>query len=230
MIKALLFDLYDTLATIDAGLYLNVKEEMAAKAAIPADQFLKVWKSYTKPSALGELLTLEERVARVMRDLNVRPEPQVVRDIALLEYKLQTEEVHLSDGVVEMLDHFQKSGFTLGLVTNAPNYMRGVPAILGIEQYFDTVIFSFDLRVLKPDARIYQAACRNLKVEPSECMFIGDGNDRELDGAQRLGIIAVQVGEGRSEILRGEQSQTCDYRLRKIAALKELVSKLRADS
>jgi len=226
MIKALLFDLYDTLATIDAGLYLSVKEEMAAKAAIPADRFLKVWKSYTKPSALGELLTLEERVARVMRDLNIRPEPQVVRDVALLEYRLQTEEVHLSDGVAEMLEHFQKSGFKLGLVTNAPNYMRGVPAILGIEQYFDTVIFSFELRVLKPNPPIYLAACHNLEVEPSECVFTGDGNDRELDGAQRLGMIAVQVGEGRNQMLQGEQSRTCDYRLGKIAALKELVGKL----
>lgn len=226
MIKAFLFDLYDTLAHIDTDSYLAVKAEMSAKLGVPADQFLQVWKSYTPRSSKGDVLTVEERVAQVMRDLDARTETSVIRDVALLEYQLQTEHAYLFDDVVEVLSYLRNRRVKLGLVTNAPSYMRCVPGILGIEQYFDTVVFSFELRVLKPHPHIYLAACNDLGVEPSECVFIGDGNDRELDGAHGLGMISVIVGQGRSEILSGEQSQGYDFRIGKINELKEMLEKI----
>jgi putative hydrolase of the HAD superfamily len=227
VVKALLFDLYDTLAHIDIDRYLAIKAEMAAILRLPADAFLNVWKRYTSISSLGEVLTIEERIARILRDLNVRPETEAIRDAALLEYKLQTEQVHLSNNVAEVLNCHRDRGIKLGLVTNAPSYMRSIPSILGIENCFDTVVFSFELGVLKPDPRIYLAACNNLELKPFECVFIGDGNDRELDGARRLGMISVIIGNGRSEILRSEQSQAYDYRIEKIEGLEEILNKIR---
>jgi putative hydrolase of the HAD superfamily len=226
MIKAMLFDLYDTLAIIDAESHLAVKSKMSERIGVPADRFIEVWKTYTPLCALGEFLTIEERITRVMRDLNVPPALEVVRELTLLEYNLQTEAARLSEHVVETLQYLQTKGFKLGLVTNAPSYVREVPAILGIEQYFDAVIFSFKLGVLKPDPRIYLAACADLEVRPFECIFVGDGNDRELDGARELGMVAVKLGKGRHELLRGEQSETCDYCIDKLDALRGIINQL----
>lgn len=225
MIKALLFDLYDTLATIDIDVYRATKAEMAKRAGFPADVFLKSWKNYTRPSAQGEVLTVEERVARVMRDLGTFPEIEIVREIATLEYKLQLEDVHLFDTVDESLEYFKRKGLKMGLVTNTPSSTCRVPAILGIESYFDTMVFSFNIGVLKPDPRIYLTACSNLGVKPVECIFTGDGNDCELDGAHSLGMVTVKVGPGRDEVLRHEQSQAYDFRIEKIEGLKEIIEK-----
>jgi putative hydrolase of the HAD superfamily len=227
MINALLFDLYDTLAMIDAQAHFAVKAEMSSRVGAPPDKFLEVWKRYTPICALGDVLTLEERVARVMRDLKLSPKPELVREVASLEYKLQTKDVRLSENVVDSLEYFRASGIKLGLVTNAPSYMRGVPQILGIERFFDAVIFSYTLGVLKPDPRIYLAACSSLQVKPYECMFIGDGNDRELDGAAELGMVAVRIGGGRDAKLRGVVSQTSDYFVDTVDELKEIVYDLR---
>jgi len=45
----------------------------------------------------------------------------------------------------------------------------------------------------KPDPRIYQLACERLEVEPNDCMFVGDGANDELAGAQQVGMRAVCV-------------------------------------
>jgi FMN phosphatase YigB (HAD superfamily) len=58
-------------------------------------------------------------------------------------------------------------------------------------------------------------------------MFIGDGNDRELDGAAELGMVAVRIGGGRDAKLRGVVSQTSDYFVDTVDELKEIVYDLR---
>jgi putative hydrolase of the HAD superfamily len=47
--------------------------------------------------------------------------------------------------------------------------------------------------VSKPDARIYEIACEELDVEASDCLFVGDGANDELPGAERVGMTALQL-------------------------------------
>ena len=45
--------------------------------------------------------------------------------------------------------------------------------------------------VRKPQRRIYDLGCVALSVEPSRCIYVGDGGSHELTGAVRAGIDAV---------------------------------------
>ena len=45
----------------------------------------------------------------------------------------------------------------------------------------------------KPDPRIYRIACERLGVEAGQCLFVGDGANDELPGAERVGMGAVQL-------------------------------------
>jgi len=45
----------------------------------------------------------------------------------------------------------------------------------------------------KPDPKIYNLACEQLGVEPSECLYFGDGDSNELAGASQLGMDAVMI-------------------------------------
>ena len=47
--------------------------------------------------------------------------------------------------------------------------------------------------MIKPDPGIYLEACRLLGVAPAACLFVGDGNGRELDGAKGVGMEAVRI-------------------------------------
>ena len=60
---------------------------------------------------------------------------------------------------------------------------------------FDATALSCDLGIGKPDPAIYQWAADELGVLPADCLFIGDGADRELAGAAALGMRVLRTTE-----------------------------------
>ena len=46
---------------------------------------------------------------------------------------------------------------------------------------------------MKPDPALYTAICARLDVAPADCLYVGDGGGRELSGAVRAGMTAVQL-------------------------------------
>jgi putative hydrolase of the HAD superfamily len=52
----------------------------------------------------------------------------------------------------------------------------------------------------KPDPRIYRLALDQLGVEPEQAVFVGDGANDELAGAERVGMTAVGVDSPGGEL------------------------------
>src|SRR5207249_8571013 len=71
---------------------------------------------------------------------------------------------------------------------------------------FDSAIFSSRERLKKPDPRIYQLACERLGVRPEDCLYINDGENRELAAAAKVGLHSVLIRnlsrDNGSELLR----------------------------
>ena len=65
---------------------------------------------------------------------------------------------------------------------------------------FDSTVFSCSVGLRKPDPAIYRLALDELGVEPADAMFVGDGANDELAGAERVGMRAVLI-------LRPEQDE-----------------------
>ena len=42
-----------------------------------------------------------------------------------------------------------------------------------------------------PHCRIYEIACERLKIEPQECLYVGDGSGEELMGAAAVGMLPI---------------------------------------
>lgn len=53
--------------------------------------------------------------------------------------------------------------------------------------------FSFTEGVAKPDPEIYLRALHRLGVQPEAAIFIGDGGDNELAGAEEAGLRAFRA-------------------------------------
>ena len=58
---------------------------------------------------------------------------------------------------------------------------------------FDAEVFSCTAGLSKPDPRAYTSCCDALGVEPGESLFVGDGANDELAGAERAGLRAVLI-------------------------------------
>lgn len=52
---------------------------------------------------------------------------------------------------------------------------------------------SYEVKMQKPDTRIYEEAANLLEVALNDCIFIGDGGSNELEGAEMAGMKAIQA-------------------------------------
>ena len=65
---------------------------------------------------------------------------------------------------------------------------------------FDTVIFSCEERMKKPELRIYQTAASRLAVPPEQIVFIDDRQEH-IDGAKKAGLNAI-LFENYQQVIR----------------------------
>jgi 2-haloacid dehalogenase len=66
---------------------------------------------------------------------------------------------------------------------------------------FDDILVSGDARLLKPDPRLFEMACRRFGVSPAEVVFVDD-IAANVDGARAIGLTAIQFTD--SDSLRRE--------------------------
>ena len=101
-------------------------------------------------------------------------------------------------GVRESLGQMRRVA-PVGLVTNGdPAGQRAKLAALGLADAFDVVVFSDELgrSFRKPHPAPFCQALRLLGAEPGRSFFIGDHPDRDIAGAQHVGMRAIRVQTG----------------------------------
>lgn len=92
--------------------------------------------------------------------------------------------------VLGALEALRARGLKLAVVTNS--FAEDVAGWESspLRRLFDVALFSCVAGLAKPDPEIYLLACRELQVRPDRALFIGDGEDDELDGARSAGLRA----------------------------------------
>lgn len=59
-----------------------------------------------------------------------------------------------------------------------------------LSHYFDNILVSSRVKIIKPDPRFYQMMFNSLQVAPQEVVYIDD-RDYQVVGAQKLGMRAI---------------------------------------
>jgi uncharacterized protein len=64
---------------------------------------------------------------------------------------------------------------------------------LGVDKLVDVIVTSNDIGANKPDVRNFLMTAKLLKVEPEECVMVGDRPQTDLITAKKLGMVTVLV-------------------------------------
>ncbi len=81
--------------------------------------------------------------------------------------------------------------YKIGLLSNtSAEYLRGLLGDHDIERYFDAVVISSEVGMLKPDPSIFEHMLANLGTKPAETIFIDD-SPRNVAGAEAVGMIGI---------------------------------------
>lgn len=223
--RAVLFDLFDTLCRIDEGVYREGKRAEAAALGLPPEEFARAWIASGDAAQVGALADIPARVRHVVAALGAPgPAPEVVARVTAIEERTLRRATALHPDARPVLDDLAaRRDLRLGLVSNASHAAEALLDHLDLASYFTAAAWSFRVGVPKPDPAIYLEACRALGVGARECLFVGDGNALELDGAHALGMTAVRIERVFSlGPYRKEESRTFDASipdLRRLPAL-----------
>ena len=99
---------------------------------------------------------------------------------------------HENPLIVEWLKRIHSSGIRTGLLSNMPHDMiRHVRQKFAWLEYFDHQTFSAEVKLIKPDAAIYEHSLRGVEVRASEALFVDD-KEPNVQGARAVGMRAIQ--------------------------------------
>lgn len=204
MIKAVFFDLYNTLlrfwpplediqrtACQDEGIEVT-HQEIRRGYALADDYFAKENGEYPlyrrSPQELDGFFSEYERLILKGAGTEVSPEK------ALAVWK-RTQNIPkrlaLYDDVPPALERLRERGLILGGISNLRPEMRGQMDDIGLFELLDFVITSQDAGAQKPYPPIFQAALERANVEPHEAVHVGDQYHSDVLGALGVGIKAV---------------------------------------
>ena len=81
----------------------------------------------------------------------------------------------------------------LGLISNLASPYKSPFFDLGLNDYFDEVLFSCDIGLRKPDQLIYQKMMERIGINPAQSLMTGDKVHADVDGPKSIGMNAVHL-------------------------------------
>jgi putative hydrolase of the HAD superfamily len=98
------------------------------------------------------------------------------------------------EAMVTAIARLRGAGVRVGALTNIWPMPDRDADLEALKRGFDQVVESFRVGMRKPEARIYDLACRKLDVSPADAIFLDDLGTN-LKTARALGMATIKVGD-----------------------------------
>lgn len=214
--RAVVFDLWQTLVPWPAESARALYGQMADAVGAPREQFEEVWLSGRANRDKGPLV---ESVRWVFEQLGLDADPHV---LVGLRRDWTREALVPRPDAIATLEQLRERGHALGLITVCSTDVSELWESSAFGGLFDATVFSCEVGVAKPDPLIYEISCERLGVSAEDCLFVGDGANDELPGAERVGMTAVQLRAPRETLTESGEAWRGRY-VERLEQILELV-------
>ena len=189
-VRAVVFDLWNTLAVWPEELSQDFRQRWSSRIGRSLDEIDAAW-YHSGAYELRESGPIAVALRSVCDALSV--DEVDIDELVRWRVEVARKAVVPDDGVVETLSELRERGFRVGLISNCTEDVALVWPDSRFASLFDAAILSAIAGCMKPDRRIYERAVAELRVDPSECLFVGDGANDELRGAYDVGMTPVLI-------------------------------------
>ncbi len=191
MIKAVIFDMYETLIThYKCPLYFG--SHMASDIGIKENDFQRLWSPTESDRSVGKI-SFEEITEKILRENKCYSKEMHNKIIKKrVETKIECFG-HLHEEILPMLNAIKEKKLKVGLISNC--FSEEVMPIRNsvLFPFFDAACLSYEEKIQKPNKEIFDRCLKRLNVKADECIYIGDGGSFELETAKSLGMKAFQA-------------------------------------
>lgn len=231
IIKAVTFDLWDTVFIDDSD---EPKREKAGLAAKPierrnlVEQFLEsqfdisrdhIDIAYNTVDAAfrqvwyGQSITwtVEERLSVLLKGIGCELPDKRLKELVRLHEEMELQiKPDLAENIAEAIEKLGEK-YQLGVISDAifspGRVLRQILESYGLKKYFTAFVFSDEIQYSKPAAITFQDAAKQLGVEVQEIIHIGDRQKKDIAGPHAVGAKAIYTTVVMD---RGSQNTTAD--------------------
>lgn len=180
-VDAVVFDFFGTLTP---GRRPEVQtaarhDQAAALGVDPADYDRMLTESY-RDRFRGVTGGVEESLSWVAMRLGATPSPARLAHAANVRLRTERGFAEPRREVLALLSRLRADGLRIGLISDCTAELPTVFDELAIAPLIDSAVFSCVTGQVKPDPPNYLTCCTRLNVEPSRCVYVGDGGSDEL--------------------------------------------------
>lgn len=192
-IKGVIFDLMETLAETDGEAYDAALAHAVTALGVAHDAFREAWRKSRPLASTGKFADTRARLAWVAAALKRPLNEGQLRVLADQVDAVWKDKTVLYGDTRETLVALKQQGLKLGILSNGPPALAALKDPSGLTALVDVFLVSCEIGVLKPDPRAYAMLLEKLDLLPAETLFVGDGNDKELDGAAQAGLYPIRI-------------------------------------
>jgi putative hydrolase of the HAD superfamily len=192
--KFVLFDLFHTLANVPPPATVGEPTLPEILGVSTAEFQRHYYDEDTLGRCLGRIHDDVEAMRLIARSLDPAvTEERILAAVASRRRRFEHALVRVEGPILAALDLLAAAGVRTALVSDA-----GADDVFSwprspLRKRLDAAVFSYQLGVRKPDARIYRHALDALGARPAETLFVGDGGSDEHRGARAVGMQTVLV-------------------------------------
>lgn len=170
--KAIILDMYGVIVKQTGDDFVPYVQQ--AFPELEPEEILKPWNK----ADMGELSSLE-----------IWAEVGFQGDLEKIE-KNYLDTIELNEGFLDFIKAV-RSEYKLAIISNdSSKWSKYLREKFNINQYFDVISISGDLKIRKPDERIFRLTIEKLAVNAAECLYVDDRRGY-LGAASKLGMDTI---------------------------------------
>lgn len=192
-LEAVIFDLFGTLVLFSNDDWQESLSLMAAAFGAGRRTFKRLFLDSYAKRATGVYRSLPAYMTYLGRKLGRPVTKEHVAEAVRIRMDFARRSLVPRRDAEKTLRALKSAGLKIGLVSNCTMEIPSLWHKLPIAPYVDAPVFSCEVGRLKPDPSIYRIVSRRLRVSLAGCLFVGDGDSDELDGAAKVGMRPVLI-------------------------------------